>query len=209
MSTQDRRLRERRLRAEQIEQATHKVFLEKGYDAATIQGIAREAELSVGAIYFYFKTKEEIFGSINLKFVEECDRGLEQIQQAADLTPEDKLRRAWELLRTVFCRSSLSLRALVHGQLQGSLQNISTPLLEKLNQTGRSVLGRLADVFREGVDRGVFRPANPLALADLFWGAFTGVVAWEEAKRTTSPDKKFMDATLDLALETLIQGRLA
>jgi AcrR family transcriptional regulator len=37
------------------------VFAEKGFHRATIQDVVRETGLSVGAIYTYFKTKEELF----------------------------------------------------------------------------------------------------------------------------------------------------
>ena len=209
MGTRERRLREKRYRAEQIENAARKIFLEKGYEAATIQGIAREAELSIGTIYFYFKTKEEIFASINLKIIQKVEQGLNKILADETATIEEKLRWAWDLLYDVFCTSPLSRRALVHGVLQGSLQNISDPLLEKLNSTGATILKLMASLFRQAMDQGLFRETNEMALADLFWSTFTGVVAWEEAKQTTDPNKRFLKSTLDLAFDTFIQGRKA
>ena len=207
MGTAERRKRERNYRADQIRNAAQKIFLERGYDETTIQRIAREAELSIGTIYFYFKTKEEIFASINLKIIEAVDQGLEGIIAQPSTGVEAKLNRAWELLFDVGCRSPLHKRALVHGQLQGSLQNISPPLLEALNDTGRRILNKVARILQEGMDQGVLLPAHPLALADLFWSTFTGVVSWEEAKHTTDPSKQFTKSTLDLAFETFLRGR--
>ena len=206
MGTAERRQRERRLRTRQIQEAAHKVFLEKGFYAATIEHIAREAELSIGTIYLYFKTKEELFASLNLKTIEIYDQGLDEITADPALSPEEKLRRAWALLKTVFCQSPLNIRALVHGQLQGSLQNISPGLLASLNRTGKDLLNKLAGILQEGMDRELFVRANPLALADIMWGSFTGVVTWEQAKRTTDRNKEFLDPTLELALETFIRG---
>jgi AcrR family transcriptional regulator len=45
-----------------IEQA-YALFLQKGYKAVTMQDILQATELSKGAIYHYFKSKEEIFES--------------------------------------------------------------------------------------------------------------------------------------------------
>ena len=182
MGTAERRQRERSLRTRQIQEAAQKVFLEKGFYSATIEHIAREAELSIGTIYLYFKTKEELFASLNLKTIETYDQGLDKIAADPALSPEDKLRRAWALLKTVFCQTPLNIRALVHGQLQGSLQNISQNLLANLNRTGKSLLNKLAGILEEGMDQGFFVQANPMALADIFWGSFTGVVTWEQAK---------------------------
>jgi AcrR family transcriptional regulator len=206
MGTKERRLRERQMRAEQIQAAAERVFLKRGYEDATIQRIAKEAELSIGTIYFYFKTKEEIYASLNLKFIQTCDRGLQDILGRDDLTVEGKLAQIWDLLNNVFCQSPLGLRALVHGQLQGSLQNISEPLLKALNQTGKSLLNQIASLFQDGMDQGAVRPANPMALADLLWSTFTGVVAWQEAKQTSDSSKQFRGSMLELAFETFLRG---
>ncbi len=59
-----RREAERQQRIDLIIHAARKIFLEKGYLGATMRDIAKEAELSTGAIYFYFKGKDEIYGKI-------------------------------------------------------------------------------------------------------------------------------------------------
>ena len=206
MGTAERRKREKMERARQIRKAAEKIFLEKGFQAATIQGIAREAELSIGTIYLYYKTKEEIFAAINLRFIERVDRGLEDIL-ADEARPADrKLEAAWGLLSEVYCATPLSLRALAHGLMQGALQDISPPLLERLNLTSRNILKRLTAIMQQGMDRGVFESANPVAVADLFWGTFTGVTSWEAAKRTTDRQKDYLGPTLDLAWRTFIRG---
>ncbi len=41
--------------------AALRVFAEKGFHRATMQDVVRESGLSVGAIYTYFKSKDELF----------------------------------------------------------------------------------------------------------------------------------------------------
>lgn len=55
---------DRRGRIDQILQAARKIFLQKGYWSATMRDISEESQLSTGAIYFYFKGKDEIYGRI-------------------------------------------------------------------------------------------------------------------------------------------------
>src|SRR3989338_6150138 len=43
---------------ESIIEAAVKVFSEKGYSQTTIREVAREAGISVGGVYIYFKNKE-------------------------------------------------------------------------------------------------------------------------------------------------------
>jgi len=59
--TGKRREREREERREAILDAAERVFAEKGFLTATMDEIAAQAELSKGALYLYFKNKDELF----------------------------------------------------------------------------------------------------------------------------------------------------
>jgi AcrR family transcriptional regulator len=47
-------------RHEEIFRAASRVFISRGYDRATVREIAKEAGLSLGSLYSYIKTKEDI-----------------------------------------------------------------------------------------------------------------------------------------------------
>ena len=53
-----------------LDVATH-LFVEKGYDATSLQDIINETNLSKGAIYHHFSSKEEIFEAIFHRIGEE------------------------------------------------------------------------------------------------------------------------------------------
>jgi AcrR family transcriptional regulator len=48
----------------QIVQGARSVFIARGFDAASMGDIAKEAGVSKGTLYVYFKNKEELFGAI-------------------------------------------------------------------------------------------------------------------------------------------------
>src|SRR5262245_55113051 len=48
----------------QIADGASRVFLAQGFDAASMGAIAREAGVSKGTLYVYFKSKEELFEAI-------------------------------------------------------------------------------------------------------------------------------------------------
>ena len=56
-----RKEQERQERIERILNAARNLFLEKGYLNTSMRNISLESELSTGAIYFYFKKKDEIY----------------------------------------------------------------------------------------------------------------------------------------------------
>ncbi|MCF8069879.1 MAG: TetR/AcrR family transcriptional regulator [Desulfobacterales bacterium] len=55
---------ERQNRANHILNAAKTVFIIKGYKNATVRDIAKEAELTTGAIYAYFKNKDTMYGEV-------------------------------------------------------------------------------------------------------------------------------------------------
>ena len=55
---------------ERVLDAAAKVFVERGYDAATTEEIARLAGTSIGSVYQFFPNKLAIFNAIALRYVE-------------------------------------------------------------------------------------------------------------------------------------------
>ena len=51
----------------QIIEAAHTLFLEKGYNGASIRQIADQADIALGGIYNHFSSKEEIFAAVFLE----------------------------------------------------------------------------------------------------------------------------------------------
>ena len=66
MTISDRKLQERKIRKELILKSAIEVFKSKGLDGATMDEIAQNAGFGKATLYYYFKSKEEIFNSILL-----------------------------------------------------------------------------------------------------------------------------------------------
>ncbi|MCP4136094.1 MAG: TetR/AcrR family transcriptional regulator [bacterium] len=64
MGLKERREREKEERKELVLKSAQQVLIRKGFLATTMNDIAREAELSVGSLYLYFKNKEDIFSEL-------------------------------------------------------------------------------------------------------------------------------------------------
>ena len=59
-----RKERDKQLRRADILRASEHVFAQKGYDKATMQDIAKEAQYATGTVYLYFKDKESLYFSL-------------------------------------------------------------------------------------------------------------------------------------------------
>lgn len=68
------------------------LFLQQGYKSTSIQSIATEAGISKGAVYLYFRSKEDILLSIFRMIEARVWHKIEKINQNGDLTARDKYR---------------------------------------------------------------------------------------------------------------------
>ena len=66
-----RRQREKERHREEILDAAERVFVARGFEQATMEGIAREAGFSTGALYNFFQSKEELCLQVLRKQAEE------------------------------------------------------------------------------------------------------------------------------------------
>lgn len=79
---------------EKILEVAQRLFLEKGYEATTIQDIVKELDgLTKGAIYHHFKSKEEIMDAIGDKMFFEHNP-FEEVRKRKDLNGLQKLKLA-------------------------------------------------------------------------------------------------------------------
>jgi TetR/AcrR family transcriptional regulator len=88
MGTIERKEREKEERKRIIIQAAEKIFLKKGLEGATMEEIADLAELSKGTLYLYFRNKEELFFSVNMRglqlLAEILEKEIDESVSAAD-----------------------------------------------------------------------------------------------------------------------------
>jgi TetR/AcrR family fatty acid metabolism transcriptional regulator len=93
--TAGRREREKLRRAQDILSAAERVFAIHGFDAATMEQIAQEAQYATGTIYLYFKDKHALYAAlIASKLSSMVDQVEKAAQAAAPADPANRLRNA-------------------------------------------------------------------------------------------------------------------
>src|SRR5688572_20593519 len=70
----------------QLLDAAAKVFAERGYQVATIDGIVAEADLSKGTFHWHFESKEELFAAL---LEERIDRPVRVLMEATESAPAE------------------------------------------------------------------------------------------------------------------------
>ncbi|MDM8542383.1 TetR/AcrR family transcriptional regulator [Desulfococcaceae bacterium HSG7] len=206
MGIKERKQRERERRRQQIIVAAKRVFTEKGFNRATIEEIARNAELSPGTLYLYFKNKEELYASLSLRILQYLAIRVEHVKNEANLGPRDKLDALMNAMYDVYEFDPLILINMFHLQSSETLKNLSPVLLDELNELTRKSIGTIAALFEDGIKKDIFSDQHPMALADIFWSMFSGVVLLETNKHALNEDKNFLKETLEIAFEIFSKG---
>jgi AcrR family transcriptional regulator len=77
-----------------IENAAKQLFIKRGFHATAMRDISRRAEVSLGNLYNYYRTKEEILESIIEKYLIVVDENLKNVfdQIEEPLEPESLLK---------------------------------------------------------------------------------------------------------------------
>lgn len=209
MGIQERKKRERERRRQQIMVAAKRVFSDKGLNKATMEDIAKEAELSPGTLYLYFKNKDELFSSLSLRILQYLNIRLEHIiNQQGGLSPREKIESLKQAMYDVYEFDPLMLINMFHLQSSETLKNLSPQLLGDIKSLSQRSIQKTARLFTEGTAGGAFVEEKPVALAGIVWAIFSGVVLWEESKRIFNDEKSYLKETLDVAFEIFERGIL-
>ncbi len=155
-------------RREQVVEEAARLFLERGYDAASMRELARRLGISLGTLYHHVRSKADLLVEIHDSFIDRLLARLEGVA-SSPLSPRDKLREflaaQMEAIEesqtrvTAFLRERRSLPPEAAARLQ--------PKRDRVDQI-------LEAILREGMERGEFRPL-PLKSARL---AILGMANW-------------------------------
>ncbi|MFH1686786.1 MAG: TetR/AcrR family transcriptional regulator [bacterium] len=83
-------------RRQQLLAAARELFVKKGYRGTTTEEIARRAGVTKGALYFHFKTKEDLFLELVRSFVEQHEQVFNEHLKGR-FTPKELLERLWRV----------------------------------------------------------------------------------------------------------------
>ncbi|HSO62962.1 MAG TPA: TetR/AcrR family transcriptional regulator [Desulfobacterales bacterium] len=206
MGIQTRQLRDRERRRQQIIAASKRVFTSKGVSRTTIKDIADEAELSPGTLYIYFKNKDELYASLSIRMLKHLQLSLQRVKETKNLSDDQRIDSVKKALLELYEIDPLMLINLSHLQASETLDNISPELYEQILDLSRRSLQTLSEIFAEGIELGSFLKRKPMQLAVVLWAMFSGLVLWEESKRSLDSRKAFLKPTLDVAFDIFGRG---
>ncbi|MHA2423389.1 MAG: TetR/AcrR family transcriptional regulator [Candidatus Thorarchaeota archaeon] len=219
-SPRDKRAqRERKQRRAEIIAAADKLFLERGYDNATMDQVSQEAAFSKATVYNYFPTKDDLYIAVAAiafqTMVDSFESALEE--QGLEYSIQNLYGGFLRFVRNYPQYAKIIDHALLRIVLTNILtkeqkgQKLTKSEVEFRNQQERSLnlLVKAVDGTLKGKDYGKGKTTFDLsvALSTLVGGLATEVVTREQAgaqtKKQTEQQLKLILAMLDSGLRHL------
>lgn len=203
MGAKERREREKEQRKNQILDTARALLLEKGLNATSINQIAKRSELSVGAIYFYYKSKEELYVALQ---EEGLDILYEKTREAADQGkhPADKIRGIAGAYLT-FSTENKNYFDIINYFLSSSDIFFSPNLKNQVDQHGNRILSLLVKAIEDGIKDGTFKMIHAERYAMILWGTLHGLTQFKKFQRTILSQDDF-EALYDEAVNHFIES---
>ena len=171
------------------------LFIRKGYDATTIDDIAKSLGVTKSAVYHHVDSKEELLAAALAEALDELDATVAAATQASGPASErlhEAVRRSVEVL--VAHQPAVTLLLRVHG-------NTATEVaaLERRRRIDRGLAGLVREAVEERALRG---DLDPDVVSRLLFGMVNSLVEWY---RPTGPvsGEQLAEALTALAFEGL------
>lgn len=163
-----RREREREVRRREILNAARDVFVEYGYEHATLDEVARRAEFAKGTLYSYFESKADLFEAL---VDEEFGRLITAIKNTIDEEADDKqafvkgVKVAVEYISPGSNFFSIAIASHTSRE-HNNTTKFHALVMKRYVEVARLVSDRIG----RGIKNGVFKEYNPDFLAFLLLG---------------------------------------
>jgi AcrR family transcriptional regulator len=205
-NAQERKAQERLARRRRIQEAARTVFSERGYAGASIELIARAAQLSVGAIYLYFRSKEDLYVSLVEDTLTVFDVEMAQLRDQHPVS--SRLRETWSILVRWAERDAEGPRILRLLAQPAIRPQLSDEVVAAVSAGIARVQDHIGACIADGIHSGVYRQVNAREVADLAWSVLLGSLDAAEMHTNLGLQTESLVLRTDRAL-ALIESALA
>ena len=202
-----RREREKEQRRQNILKAAKRLFIERGFKSVTVANIAEKAELSKGAIYLYFSSKEEIYAQILLTDIEHFHGEISQIFNGGKSAADILLDFA-DAYIDIFLKEREQFRILMNFMLQADTLNLSRETRKRIIAEMNRTISLIEKILQYGVDSGELTLEKPdiRKMRNALWGLLNGIISLHLFVGTESMREERIRSNVREGIETILVG---
>lgn len=199
-----RREREMALHRAEILSAAEQVFAESGFVSARMEEIARRAEFSVGMLYKFFKSKEDLYAAILREKSESMrKRGYAELER--DVPPSEKIRNIFRVRIDLFWEHWTFFRLFFH-ETGNAVCDPRAGFTPDVWEQYQAYLRDQEAVFEAGIAAGEFRGPNATALALAFEGIIRAYALRLFREETAERSPEMEEALLEIFMRGALVG---
>jgi AcrR family transcriptional regulator len=164
------------------------LFARKGLAATGVTEIAKEAGMSLGLLYHYYASKEELFSALVHMAIQGAGEALEAFK-------EDTLDAA-EQIKKISCmvcgvlqrenKTAYYFLLLIQAGLAGAFPHETGGNMRNAFDVG-APFAILQNIIRTGQAQGTVKAGDPWQLSQLYWAAFQGLCLYKITMRSFLP----------------------
>ena len=182
MNLSDRKLKERKVRQDLILDGALQVFKSKGIEGSTMDEIALEAGFGKATLYYYFKSKEEVFSAILTNGWKILWDNLEPVISEDNKSPRDTF------VNILLCISdNVRSRPGLYEFLFNAPKKINFDSQDWRPYQER-IYSVISTLLEEGIKLGEFPKSKPEVLFKALGGLFMGLVLMGKDKPVSKKD---------------------
>jgi len=194
-------------RPEEILDAALRVFTRRGLHNTTLEEVAKEAGISKGTIYLYFKNKEELFVAAAHRIVPSPDE-IYQEHNGALATNASLYQLLRQVARTAYRRFCTPAYLAFFSMMNAEILHHPEWGEIYFRRIGLELNRRIAEIFERAMRAGACRKIDPLLAARAFIGMFLLMALTQEhlggKKHTPLSERKVIDSLTDIFLHGIL-----
>lgn len=153
--------------------AAARLFVERGFGGTNLQDIAAELGISRPAIYYYFKSKEDILASLVEEITVFAEHQSGKLAANLDFNPAETLRQM------VFNHARWLLEHPVHFLvLDRTESDLPVTIRRTHDKSKRALLNNFTRMIERGIELGHFRPIDAQVAAFTIIGMCSWTAWW-------------------------------
>jgi TetR/AcrR family transcriptional regulator len=184
---EERRLLQQDVSRQHLLDAAEEVFGRKGFHETTLREIAERAGYSVGSVYSFFESKDDLFKQIFVRRGEEFMPAMEELLGDDERDPLEQLHDLVDF-EIGFFRQHPHFGRLYLRYSSAVLQAADRDIDQVMRERYDEAMRLQASLLERGQASGAFRPGDPVVLARLFSGLMSAYQALDPAVVSDEPE---------------------
>lgn len=188
-------------RKAQILDAALAVIVQKGYENSRMDDIVASSKMSKGAIYWYYKSKKEIYLSLVNHWVHNYSAVLNHIVDT-DRSASDQLRSLFQYFTVQYEKDPVVFKALLEFW---SMAGRDPEFNDKLQKVYSEFVNLISTIIQQGMDNGEFKNLDLDITAMSIMVNIEGIMWFTLFKLKNTSARKYIQTISDFILSGLIK----